>query len=71
MGMMFHPERQVRLTPGPHPQSGEMQSVTITLDTKRLRQLMQKHQLHADEFSCADDVSRARLRALLLSLACG
>ena len=42
--------------------------VSIDLDAGCLCRLLREHQLHVEDFSCADEASRACVRRLLLAL---
>lgn len=49
-------------------EEAEPERVSICLDLECLRRLLREHQLHVQDFSCADESSRACVRQLLLAL---
>ena len=44
------------------------ETVCITLNAHCLRDLLRSHQLYVQDFSCADETSRACVRRLLLTM---
>jgi pheromone shutdown protein TraB len=44
------------------------ETVSIEIDTDRLHQLLREHQLYVQDFSCADESSKACVRRLLLAM---
>ncbi|MCL7942764.1 hypothetical protein [Marinobacter sp. ATCH36] len=44
------------------------ETVSIAIDADRLYQLLREHQLYVQDFSCADESSKACVRRLLLAL---
>lgn len=73
MGLPFrHPDlghsRDIRETGIDWIEEAAPERVSIDLDAGCLCRLLREHQLHVEDFSCADEASGACVRRLLLAL---